>query len=82
MDREERVILEANYIADNNATVRGVTKKIGIPKSTVYRDMTVALPQLNKKLYNEVRNILAVNKAERHVRGGIATKKKWGGLDQ
>lgn len=81
MDREERVILEANYIADNNATVRGVTKKTGIPKSTVYRDMTLILPQLNKKLYIKVRNILAVNKEERHIRGGRATKKRWGGLD-
>ncbi len=74
---EERVLLLAAYIIENNATVRQAAKAYGVSKSTVHKDMSERLPGINKALSKEVRKILDVNKAERHIRGGLATKEKY-----
>ncbi len=74
---EERVLNIAEYIAKENATVRQAAKKFGVSKSTVHKDMTARLPQINMSLSKEVREILEVNKQERHIRGGIATREKY-----
>ncbi len=74
---EERAIEIANYIIENNATVRHAAKQFGVSKSTVHMDVTNRLPKLNPALANEARDILAVNKSERHIRGGLATKEKY-----
>lgn len=74
---EERAIEIANYIIQNNATVRQAAKKYGISKSTVHKDCTERLIQVNPTLANEVRKVLDVNKSERHIRGGLATKEKY-----
>lgn len=74
---ENRVIELANYIIDNNSTVRAAAKKFHISKSTVHKDVTERLIQLNGELANKVDDILKTNKAERHIRGGIATKEKY-----
>lgn len=74
---EERAIEIANYIIHNNATVRQAAKKYGISKSTVHKDCTERLIQVNPALANEVRKVLDVNKSERHIRGGLATKEKY-----
>lgn len=74
---ERRVIELANYIIDNNSTVRAAAKKFHISKSTVHKDVTERLKTLNGELANRVSDILKTNKAERHIRGGIATKEKY-----
>lgn len=74
---EERVINLAQYIIDSKDTVRGTAKKFGISKSTVHKDVTKRLPNINMALAIEVRKVLDENKAERHIRGGIATKLKY-----
>lgn len=74
---EERAVEIANYIIQNNATVRQAAKKYGISKSTVHKDCTERLMQVNPSLAAEVRKILDVNKSERHIRGGLATKEKY-----
>ena len=74
---EERVINLAQYIIDSKDTVRGTAKKFGISKSTVHKDVTKRLPNINLALAHEVRKVLDENKAERHIRGGIATKLKY-----
>ena len=74
---EERAVEVATYIIENNATVRQAAKKFGISKSTVHKDCAERLSQVNPNLANEVRKILDVNKAERHIRGGLATKEKY-----
>ena len=74
---EERVVNIAGYIINNKATVRQAASKFGISKSTVHKDCQDRLPQINPNLANEVRKILAVNKAERHIRGGLATREKY-----
>ncbi len=66
-----------SYIAQNGATVRTAAKKFGISKSTVHKDVTERLERLNKALFEEVRAVLDKNKAERHMRGGEATKQKY-----
>ncbi len=80
---ESRAIEVANYIIDHNATVRQTAKKFGISKSTVHKDITERLQKVNHQLAMEARKVLEVNKAERHIRGGMATKRKYenyGGL--
>ena len=67
---EERAINIANYIIDNNATVRQTAKQFGISKSTVHKDVTDRLMQINPALAKEARKVLDVNKSERHIRGG------------
>ncbi len=74
---EERAINLAHYIIDSKDTVRGAAKKFGISKSTVHKDVSERLLTINKALAVEVRRILDENKAERHIRGGMATKLKY-----
>lgn len=74
---EERVLLLANYIIDTKCTVRTAGKHFGISKSTVHKDLTERLEEISQALFEEVRIILNNNKAERHIRGGLATKAKF-----
>lgn len=74
---EQRACDLAVYIIENGATVRTAAKHFGISKSTVHKDLSERLPQCNKVLYAQVRNILDENKAQRHIRGGMATKRKF-----
>lgn len=74
---EERAIEIANYIIENNATVRQTAKMFGISKSTVHKDVTERLTQINPTLAKEARKVLDINKSERHIRGGLATKEKY-----
>ena len=74
---EERAIKLAHYIIDSKDTVRGAAKKFGISKSTVHKDVSERLKKINPALAKEVRLILDENKAERHIRGGMATKLKY-----
>lgn len=77
---EERAIEAAKYIISSNATVRETAKKFGISKSTVHKDVTERLEKINPKLAHEARKVLELNKAERHLRGGLATKEKYSHL--
>ena len=74
---EERAMNIANYIIEHNATVRQAAKEFGISKSTVHKDVTERLMQVNPALAKEARKVLDVNKSERHIRGGMATKEKY-----
>ena len=74
---EERAVELAQYIIDSKDTVRGTAKKFGISKSTVHKDVSERLIHINNALAKEVRKILDENKAERHIRGGMATKLKY-----
>lgn len=74
---EERAIEIANYIVENNATVRQTAKQFGVSKSTVHKDVTDRLLQINPSLAKQARKILDVNKSERHIRGGLATREKY-----
>lgn len=76
---EERAERLAQYIIENRTTVRAAAKKFGISKSTVHKDISDRLPQFNRGLYLQVKEVLDVNKAQRHIRGGIATRKKYRG---
>ena len=75
---KERCITLAPYLIENKTTVRAVATKFGVSKSTVHKDITHALYKINKPLYTEVRKVLEQNKQERHIRGGEATKRKYG----
>ena len=77
---EERATNLAHYIIDSKDTVRGTAKKFGISKSTVHKDVSERLKKINPSLAREVRRILDENKAERHIRGGMATKLKYSHL--
>ena len=74
---EERVLETSNYIVENNSTVRQCARQFGISKSTVHKDVTDRLIQINPALAGEARKILDVNKEERHIRGGLATREKY-----
>lgn len=76
---DERTIDIGTYISENNATVRAAAKHFGISKSTVHKDITERLKKLNPQLAGEVRLVLDKNKSERHLRGGMATRKKYKG---
>lgn len=76
---EERACELAEYIVENKATVRAAAKKFGISKSTVHKDLTERLETINHSLYLSVKAVLEENKAERHIRGGMATRKKYKG---
>lgn len=76
---EERARMMALYIIENRATVRSCARKFGISKSTVHKDLSERLPAFNRPLYLQVKQVLEENKAERHIRGGIATRKKYKG---
>ena len=79
---EERAIELAHYIIDSKDTVRGAAKKFGISKSTVHKDVSERLKKINPSLAHKVRKVLDENKAERHIRGGMATKLKYSLLNK
>jgi len=74
---EERACELAVYIIENGATVRSAAQHFGVSKSTVHKDISQRLPQYNRNLYNQVRIVLDENRAQRHIRGGLATKEKY-----
>ncbi|MDI6711422.1 MAG: sporulation transcriptional regulator SpoIIID [Thermoanaerobacterales bacterium] len=74
---QKRVLDVCNYILETNATVRQAAVVFKVSKSTVHKDMTERLPSLNKKLAQKIRMVLEFNKAERHLRGGEATRRKY-----
>lgn len=74
---EERAISIGQYIIDNNATVRQAAKQFGVSKSTVHKDVTDRLEEINSNLASQARKVLDINKSERHIRGGMATKEKY-----
>lgn len=76
---ESRAVEIANYIVENNTTVRAAAKKFGISKSTVHKDITDEdrLLRINPQLAAKTRKILVVNKSQRHIRGGLATREKY-----
>ena len=76
---EERACELAVYMIETGATVRRTAQKFGISKSTVHKDLSQRLPQCNQLLYEQVRAVLDRNKAQRHIRGGMATRKKYKG---
>lgn len=74
---EQRCVELAQYIIENKTTVRSTAVKYGISKSTVHKDVSERLKKINPDLYIKVKSVLDVNKAQRHIRGGIATKNKY-----
>ncbi|MCI7812166.1 MAG: sporulation transcriptional regulator SpoIIID [Lachnospiraceae bacterium] len=74
---EERAIEIANYIIEKNATVRQAAQKFGVSKSTVHKDVTERLEMFQPSLASEARKVLDINKSERHIRGGNATREKY-----
>ena len=74
---DQRACELAVYMIETGATVRSAAKHFGISKSTVHKDLSQRLPKINKVLYTKVRRVLDENKAQRHIRGGIATKNKY-----
>ena len=74
---EERAVEIANFMIHSNATVKKKKKKFGISKSTVHKDITDRVEKINPDLAKDVRRVLEINKAERHIRGGLATKEKY-----
>ena len=77
---EERAAALALYLIENRTTVRAAAKKFGIIKSTVHKDLSERLPVYNRTLYLQVKEILEENKAQRHIRGGLATRRKYKGI--
>lgn len=78
----ERIIAEAEYLIENECTIRVVGKYFGLSKSTVHKDLSDKLYFINEKLYLKVRKILSFNLSERHIRGGMATKIKFMNLSK
>lgn len=76
-DVEDRAVILGEYIIEHKATVRAAAKQFGISKSTVHKDITEKLPVISPQLYPAVKEILEINKKERHIRGGLATKHKY-----
>lgn len=76
-DIELRAVALAEYIIENQATVRAASKEFGVSKSTVHKDVAERLLKINPALAEETRKVLDVNKSERHIRGGMATKEKY-----
>lgn len=74
---EQRACDLARYLIENGGTVRSAAKKFGVSKSTVHKDLSDRLPLFDRPLYQKVRQILDTNKAERHIRGGLATQEKY-----
>ena len=77
---DQRATKLGEFIVENKATVRRAAKQFGISKSTVHKDVSQRLKYIDRGLYRDVKNVLAVNKAQRHIRGGMATKKKYEAL--
>ena len=78
-DIERRACELAVYIIETQSTVRAAAKKFGVSKSTVHKDLSDRLPQYNRALYLQVKAVLEQNKAERHIRGGMAKRRKYRG---
>ncbi|WP_055669404.1 sporulation transcriptional regulator SpoIIID [Desnuesiella massiliensis] len=78
---EERVLEVAKYIIDSKATIRKTAKIFGVSKSTIHKDMTERLPKINPTIAQEAKIILDLNKSERHIRGGKATKLKYKAIE-
>ncbi len=76
-DLEDRAVMLGKYIIENKTTVRAAAKFFGISKSTVHKDITEKLPIIAPQLYPAVKEVLEINKQERHIRGGMATKHKY-----
>lgn len=76
---EDRACELAVYLLENESTVRAAAERFGVSKSTVHKDLTERLPGVNRALYRRVRELLDRNKAERHIRGGLATQRKYRG---
>ena len=76
---EERACQLALYLIENRATVRAAAGKFGVSKSTVHKDLSERLPAYNRALYLQVKEVLDENKAQRHIRGGLATRRKYKG---
>ncbi len=76
---EQRACDLAVYIIENKSTVRAAARQFGVSKSTVHKDLAERLPHFNRSLYLQVKAVLEQNKAERHIRGGMATRKKYCG---
>ncbi len=74
---EQRAVELGEYIVNNRATVRAAAKRFGVSKSTVHKDVSERLKSISPALYKEVHSVLEINKAERHIRGGNATKEKY-----
>ncbi|WP_164667602.1 sporulation transcriptional regulator SpoIIID [Virgibacillus doumboii] len=74
---KERTIRIGKYVIETRKTVRVIAKEFGVSKSTVHKDLTERLPEINPELYNEVKNVLEHHKSIRHLRGGEATRKKY-----
>lgn len=74
---DDRAVELGEYITEHKATVRATAGKFGISKSTVHKDVSERLKHIDPVLYDDVKSVLDQNKAERHIRGGIATKKKY-----
>ena len=77
---EKRACALAVYMIETGATVRAAAGHFGISKSTVHKDLSCRLKQYNPTLYTQVREVLDVNKLERHIRGGLATRRKYKGI--
>ena len=80
VEPEQRAALLGEYIAKNSATVRTAARAFGCSKSTVHKDLQDRLPQFDRCLYLQVKEVLDENKAQRHIRGGLATRKKYKGV--
>ena len=78
---EQRACRLAVYMIETGATVRAAAQHFGISKSTVHKDLQQRLPQYNRTLYLQVRQVLDVNKQQRHIRGGLATRRKYKGAE-
>ncbi len=78
-DIEARAVRLAEYIIENDTTVRAAAKQFGVSKSTVHKDVTERLKKLNPELWQQAKSVLEKNKAERHIRGGMATRIKYKG---
>jgi putative DeoR family transcriptional regulator (stage III sporulation protein D) len=76
---EERARRLAVYLLENRTTIRDAARRFGVSKSTVHKDLTGRLAEYDRELYRQVREILEINKAERHIRGGDATRRKYKG---
>ena len=74
---KERCVILGTYLIENNTTVRAVASKFGVSKSTVHKDITENLKEINPILHRQVQEILNINKKERHLRGGEATRQKY-----
>ena len=77
--KKQRAQELALYLIENRTTVRAAAKKFGVSKSTVHKDLSERLPAYNRALYLQVKEVLDENKAQRHIRGGLATRRKYKG---